>query len=664
MSRRPCTFLLAALLCTLPACGGGGGGPGPAGLPVLGRAGVQAYVETLVGTTATAFQFRGQASDIEGGAVGYAWDFDGDGTTDDTTQAPVFTFATSGARTVRLKATDGAGRTTSADLAVNVAGAAVPTTPSVALRVWILHGEAPAQVYARAYAEDPDGGAITTYAFDFDGDGTNDVVSTSPTAVFTLPTAGVFEARVTVTDDETETASAGATIVLCATGYPEQGPSCQIVEPAGETSWPTATPIPLLAAGADLDGGALAAIAWDLDDDGVFDDATGREVDATFAAEGVHRVRVRLTDDEGGAPSEAEIRLLIDDGAATGAPSALASAEALVVAPGQSLQFHARGVDPDGDALVYAWDFDSDGVTDATAADAIFSFAVPGVYRPRVTVSDGLGGLSASDLTVLVEACTAASPNPFRHGHADLEMLRGGTASVRLMPLRASSAPLRVRIHHKAGPPGDFGALDLAVRDEQMNAVPPTTPDIAVPIDGIVPIEIESLALGGSGAPVAVYTADVRIEDPGVRIQVVPVQVRIADPVRAELFLSSTNPVFTDQYAAALQVVVDAAATAAPSIHGVALTFADMTPVWQQLFLRGSAFLPFGWGEAADANMLRFTTSTSPIPLGGLGLTFQFGFDTDTAGAGVGPLPTAGEVAIEDATGRRIGRVGMVVTGP
>ena len=65
---------------------------------------------------------------------------------------------------------------------------------------------------------------------------------------------------------------------------------------------------------------------------------------------------------------------------------------------GVAVNFNGGGSsDPDGDALTYAWDFDStDGIqTDATGVTASHTYTVGGTYTVTLTVSDG--SLSASD---------------------------------------------------------------------------------------------------------------------------------------------------------------------------------------------------------------------------------------------------------------------------
>ena len=55
----------------------------------------------------------------------------------------------------------------------------------------------------------------------------------------------------------------------------------------------------------DPDGDAVA-MAWDLDDDGTFDDATGYVAVTTFTDPGVHHVRLQATDARGAVATAAQ----------------------------------------------------------------------------------------------------------------------------------------------------------------------------------------------------------------------------------------------------------------------------------------------------------------------------------------------------------------------
>ena len=49
----------------------------------------------------------------------------------------------------------------------------------------------------------------------------------------------------------------------------------------------------------DAPDGTVASQAWDLDDDGAFDDGTGDQASRVFPAAGSYTVRLRVTDDDG-----------------------------------------------------------------------------------------------------------------------------------------------------------------------------------------------------------------------------------------------------------------------------------------------------------------------------------------------------------------------------
>lgn len=77
------------------------------------------------------------------------------------------------------------------------------------------------------------------------------------------------------------------------------------------------------------------------------------------------------------------------------APSAVASANPTQGAAPLSVQFSSAGsVDPEGDALTYAWDF-GDGAS-STQANPSHVYTVPGTYQAQLTVSDPQGRSSSS----------------------------------------------------------------------------------------------------------------------------------------------------------------------------------------------------------------------------------------------------------------------------
>ena len=74
-------------------------------------------------------------------------------------------------------------------------------------------------------------------------------------------------------------------------------------------------------------------------------------------------------------------------------------------APGQWIQFDATAsYDPDGTIASYQWDFDGDGVIDATGRVVFHSYPTPGTYNVRLVVTDDRGATDTEVKTVNVAA--------------------------------------------------------------------------------------------------------------------------------------------------------------------------------------------------------------------------------------------------------------------
>lgn len=120
---------------------------------------------------------------------------------------------------------------------------------------------------------------------------------------------------------------------------------------------------------------------------------------------------------------------------------------------GVPIEFHgAASIDPDGDALTYAWVF-GDGAT-ATGATATHSFANGGVFDVTLTVTDR-GGLTSTDRTTATIAPRGGlgrliawiAPNPMTpRSRLAFTTTRDGYASARLFDVRGRlvAAPFEV----------------------------------------------------------------------------------------------------------------------------------------------------------------------------------------------------------------------------
>ncbi len=335
------------------------------------------------------------STDPDGQTLTRTWDLDDDGEFDDGTGAtPTTSFSTPGTKTIRMRASDGAAgviasrtvtvRNLTPTGTLSVTPKAVPTGTPVSFSVT---------------AADPDGGAVT-YAWDLDGDGAYDdsTSATPPAQSYARSGARTVGVRVTDTDGDAATATLQLTDTVTVTNRAPSVPT--IVSVPGVAV--RGQVVSLTAAATDPEGTAVT-YAWDLDDDGAFDDATGASVDRTMPAAGVLAARVRATDADNGTTDSAPFTLT----AGNRAPVAAFTASTTTPKVGEPVTFTDTSTDADGQALTRAWDLDGDGdFDDGTAASATFSFPAAGAVTVRLRVSDGI------DPSVATRAITVSNVQP------------------------------------------------------------------------------------------------------------------------------------------------------------------------------------------------------------------------------------------------------------
>ncbi|TML99065.1 MAG: PKD domain-containing protein [Actinobacteria bacterium] len=236
----------------------------------------------LVGATVT---FKSTSTDSDGTIVSQAWDLDNDGQFNDGTGLTATTaFTTPGPHVVRLEVTDDLGATNISSINVNVNQ---PPTAS-----YTYKPDKPVEgdtVTFTSAATDPDG-TIARTQWDLDGDGAfNDATGATATKTFSAP--GTFDVGLRVTDDRGAVATTKGTISVIANNRPT---AAFTYAPGTLNAGDTVT---FTSSAKDSDG-SIAAQDWDLNGDGVFDDAHGATAKRTFDA-GAHRVSLKVTDDRG-----------------------------------------------------------------------------------------------------------------------------------------------------------------------------------------------------------------------------------------------------------------------------------------------------------------------------------------------------------------------------
>ena len=143
--------------------------------------------------------------------------------------------------------------------------------------------------------------------------------------------------------------------------------------------------------------GPISTTEWDLNNDGVFGDATTKTAKKAFATAGVYTVGLRVTDDLG------LVRSTTNQFTVNAPPTASFTFSPAKPIAGDTLTFNSTSTDSDGTIASTAWDLDHDGVfTDASGTSVKRPFPNAGTFIVTVQVTDDQGATATKSLTVTV----------------------------------------------------------------------------------------------------------------------------------------------------------------------------------------------------------------------------------------------------------------------
>jgi len=310
-----------------------------------------------------------------GSIATWAWDFNGDGITDNTSQSPAYTFANPGTHTVTLTATSSNGCVGSGSASV-----IVYALPTAAFTTQNNCFSAPS-VFTNASTA-PLGATITQYYWDF-GDGTFSILQ-QPTHTYATP--ATYQVRLDVTTNQ----SCTNTVIKPLSIYPlplVNFTATSLCE--NQTAQFSGT----------VNGGTNASQwSWNF---GGGSTSTLQNPVHTFGNAGTYPVTLTATDNNGC------INTITQN--ITTQPVPVIAVFANSVCQGLATTFTNNSSIPSGSIANWNWDFTADGTIDNTNAVPTHTYPASGTYSVIVSASSNFGCVSSQTFQVNVYALPVAN---------------------------------------------------------------------------------------------------------------------------------------------------------------------------------------------------------------------------------------------------------------
>ena len=277
------------------------------------------------------------------------------------------------------------------DVKVGPDGAIWITTPTAIYRYWdsgkppvasFTASPDPAIVGATvtfdaSASNDPDG-QIVTYAWDF---GDSSPVGSGMVTSHAYAGAGTYLTRLTVTDNESFTASASR-LVTIQTPPPGPQPPVARFNVTPSTVDPQAL-VTFDATSSYATNATIVSYAWKFGDSSL---GTGATTTHAYSRSGLFTVTLNVTSNQ--SLSSTAVHQVVVRNLAPKILSSAPGAGSVTVTVGTSQVFSVNATDTDGDALTYTWKVNG-AVVGGNSSGFTFASATAGTSTVNVTVSDG-----------------------------------------------------------------------------------------------------------------------------------------------------------------------------------------------------------------------------------------------------------------------------------
>lgn len=326
----------------------------------------------------------------DGTITGYRWDVDGDGTIDNTTSEAslAHTYAEPGTYEPAVTVVDDGGITDTANTTIEVGADEAPTAslsaPSSAFENQSI------SLDASGSSDDVN---ISTYRWDFDGDGQTDANTSVPTTEHAYAEPGTAMPAVTVVDTAGQTDTANATVDVGADDPPQASLSVPATVVINQT-------VTLNASGSTDDVG-VDEYRWDVEGDGQVDRVTNSStISHTYLLIGPVTPTVQVVD----TLNQTNTTGATTDVQADDPPRAALSVSTPVV-ENLTITLDASGSTDDIGIAEYRWDVDGDGTVDETTTNQSLShtYPNPGAVTPAVTAVDSIGQTNTTETMIDVQ---------------------------------------------------------------------------------------------------------------------------------------------------------------------------------------------------------------------------------------------------------------------
>ncbi|MCB1186092.1 PKD domain-containing protein [bacterium] len=358
------------------------------------------------------------SNDPDGVVTDYSWDF-GDGSpvistgTDPTTFHP---YLAAGSYSATVTVTDNDGGSDSDSFLVVVSAPPANLVPVADIFAVPTSGDSPLTVaFTGAGSTDLDGN-IVSYVWDWDDGTSAEDSGADPTISHTFGASGVYDVVLTVQDDDGATDT--DTIQVNVTNVSNIPPNADIY--ASVLSGQAPLTVPFTAAGSSDVDGVIVNYSWDWDDTTTTDSGADPSVTHTFSNPGSYSVEVTVTDNDGSSDTDT-IVITVSSGGSNQAPTAFFTADTTsYTGVPLTVTFNPAGSsDPDGNIVRYDWDWEGDGLFDATSftnATVQHTYTVFAEYNPVLVVTDNENATDSHTVAILPDippvADIVTSPNP------------------------------------------------------------------------------------------------------------------------------------------------------------------------------------------------------------------------------------------------------------